>query len=111
MPALLRMPLHRQLRLRLRLTTMHQMLLEQIRMVFDAGGLSTAKIVASGKRFHVVVGTKAGGEIVLTRHSDNQPRPFSDPSTAIRLLHDIGFQVVTIDMTNWTPNQTQLAHI
>lgn len=91
--------------------TMDRMLLEQIRKVFDAGGLTTAKIVASGKRFHVVVGTRAGGEVILTRHLDNQPRPFSDPSTAIKLLHDIGFKILTVDMTNWTPDQTQLAKI
>jgi hypothetical protein len=88
---------------------MHQMLLEQIRTVFDSGGLSGAKIVAGGKRFHVVVDTKAGGQVVLVRHSDNQPRFFSDPGTAIKLLHEIGFRLVTVDMSGWNVGQAGLA--
>jgi hypothetical protein len=87
---------------------MDQMVLEQIRKVFDAGGLSAASLVATGKRFHVVVKTKAGGEVVLIRHSDNQPRPFSDPGTAMKLLHDVGFRAIAVDLKNWSPEQTQL---
>lgn len=87
---------------------MHQMLLEQIRTVFNSGGLSGAKIVAGGKRFHVVVDTKAGGQVVLVRHSDNKPRLFSDPGTAIKLLHEIGFRVVTVDMARWTADQAEI---
>jgi len=88
---------------------MHQMLLEQIRKVFDAGGLSAASIVATGRRFHVVVDTKAGGQVVLTRHSDNQVRFFSDPGTAIKLLHDVGFREITVDTKGWNAGQAELS--
>jgi hypothetical protein len=85
------------------------MLLEQIRTVFTSGGLSGAKIVAGGRRFHVVVDTKAGGQVVLVRHLDSRPRFFSDPGTAIKLLHDIGFRMITVDMSGWNAGQAELS--
>lgn len=87
---------------------MQNMLLEQMRTAFDAGGLSAAQVVATGKRFHIVTDTKAGGRAVLVRHSDNAPRFFSDPGTAIKLLRDVGFTVVAVEMAAWKPEQAEL---
>lgn len=87
---------------------MQNMTLEQLRTTFHAGGLTTACVVAAGKRFHTVVGTKGGDRVVLVRHSDTTARAFSDPGTALKLLRDIGFRVVTVDMTDWQPDQGAL---
>lgn len=89
---------------------MKKMLLEQIRTAFDAGGLTAAQVVATGQRFHVVADTKAGGRVVLVRHSDSSPRFFSDPGTAIKMLRDVGFSVVTVNVADWKPEQGTLSH-
>lgn len=88
---------------------MDQMLLEQIRKVFDAGGLTAASIIANGRRFHVVVDTKAGGQVALIRHSDKKIRFFSDPGTAITLLHDVGFRKIAVDTKAWNAGQAELS--
>ncbi len=87
---------------------MQSMTLEQLRTTFHAGGLAAARVVATGKRFHAVADTKGGGRVVLVRHSDTTARAFSDPGTALKLLRDIGFRVVTVDMTDWQPGQGAL---
>jgi hypothetical protein len=87
---------------------MQSMTLEQLRTTFHAGGLSAAQVVATGKRFHAVADTKGGDRVVLVRHSDTTARAFSDPGTALKLLRDVGFRVVTVDMTDWQPGQGAL---
>lgn len=87
---------------------MQNMTLEQLRTTFHAGGLAAARVVATGKRFHVVADTKGGDRVVLVRHSDTTARAFSDPGTALRLLREVGFQVVAVDMTTWQPEQNAL---
>ena len=82
---------------------MQNMTLNQLRTTFHAGGISAAHVVANGKRFHVVADTKGGNRVVLIRHSDTAARAFSDPGTALKLLHQVGFQVVT-----WQPEQGEL---
>lgn len=79
--------------------------LEQIRIAFDAGGLSAVRLIASGSRFYVALDTRAGGVAVLVRHADQTPRYFSDAGTALRLLHDVGFRVASVDMAAWAPGQ------
>lgn len=87
---------------------MQSMTLEQLRTTFHAGGLTAAQVVATGKRFHIVADTKGGSRVILVRHSDTTARAFSDTGTALKLLRDIGFQVVTVDMTDWQPGQGAL---
>lgn len=87
---------------------MQNMTLEQLRTTFHAGGLTAARVVATGKRFHVVADTKGGNRVVLVRHSDTTARAFSDPGTALKLLREVGFQVVAVDMTAWQPEQGTL---
>lgn len=87
---------------------MQLLTLEQLRTTFHAGGLAAAQVVAAGNRFHIVTDTKSGDRVVLARHSDTTARAFSDPSTALRLLRDIGFRVVAVDMTDWQPSQGAL---
>lgn len=87
---------------------MLSMTLEQLRTTFHAGGLSAAQIVAAGKRFHVVADTKGGDRVVLVRHLDTTARAFSDVGTALKLLREIGFRVVTVDMTDWQAAQGAL---
>ena len=87
---------------------MQLMTLEQLRTTFHAGGLTAARVVAAGKRFHAVADTKAGDRVVLVRHSDTTARAFSDPGTALKLLREVGFLVVAVDMTDWQPAQGAL---
>lgn len=84
---------------------MHSMTLEQFRTTHQAGGFSAAQLEASGKGFFIVADSRTGGRVVLVRHSDRKPRVFIDPGTAIRLLHDVGFGSVSVDMAAWLPNQ------
>lgn len=90
------------------MTAMQTMTVEQLRTTFHAGGLTAARIVATGKRFHAVADTKGGDRVVLVRHSDTTARAFSDPGTALKLLRDIGFRIITVDMTEWQPEQGAL---
>ncbi len=78
---------------------MKKMTLDQLRMTFQAGGLTTASIVAEGEKYYVIADTHGGDNVVLVRHSDGGARLFSDPATAIKLLRDVGFLVIKIDMT------------
>jgi len=87
---------------------MQSMTLEQLRTTFHAGGLSAAQVVATGNRFHVVADTKGGDRVVLVRHSDGTARAFSDAGTALKLLREIGFWVVTVNMTEWQATQGTL---
>jgi hypothetical protein len=87
---------------------MHSMTLEQLRTTHQAGGLSGAELMAQGKGFYVVAASRTGGRVILVRHSDRQPRLFVDPGTAIKLLHDIGFGVCSVNMAAWQPNQEQV---
>jgi len=82
--------------------------LEQFRTTFHAGGLTAARIVANGNRYHAVADTKSGDRVVLVRYSDTTARAFSDPGTALKMLHEIGFRVITVDMTNWQAGQSSL---
>ncbi len=87
---------------------MQSMTLEQLRTTFHAGGLSAAQVVATGNRFHVVADTKGGDRVILVRHSDGTARAFSDTGTALKLLRDVGFCVITVDMTDWQATQGTL---
>lgn len=88
---------------------MHSMTLRQLRTTHQAGGLTGARLQAQGKGFFVIADSRTGDAVILVRNSDHQPRFFIDPGTAIKLLHDIGFGVVQVDMAAWQPNQEQAA--
>lgn len=82
--------------------------LEQLRTTFHAGGLAAAQVVATGNRFHVVADTKSGDRVILVRHADTTARAFSGVNTALKLLREIGFCLVTVDMTDWQAGQSPL---
>ena len=84
---------------------MQSMTLEQLRTTHEAGGLAAAQIVGQGRVFVVT----ADGRVVLVRHSDRQPRTFSDAGTALKLLRDVGFATVTADMAAWRPEQAEIS--
>lgn len=87
---------------------MQSMTLEQLRTTFNAGGLAAAQVVATGRRFHVVADTKSGDRVILVRHSDTTARAFSGADTALKLLREIGFCLISVDMTEWNPDQSPL---
>jgi hypothetical protein len=87
---------------------MQTMTLDQMRTTHGAGGLAAAQIVAHGRTFHVTADARTGGRVVLVRHVDRQPRPFSDAGTALKLLHEIGFAVVSAELAAWRPEQAEL---
>lgn len=88
---------------------MQSMTLEQLRTTHEAGGLAAAQIVGQGRVFVVTANARAGGRVVLVRHSDRQPRTFSDAGTALKLLRDVGFATVTADMAAWRPEQAEIS--
>lgn len=88
---------------------MQSMTLEQLRTTHEAGGLAGAQIVGQGRVFVVTADARAGGRVVLVRHSDRQPRTFSDAGTALKLLRDVGFATVTADMAAWRPEQAEIS--
>ncbi|HBI9827810.1 TPA: hypothetical protein LAF97_004970, partial [Escherichia coli] len=71
--------------------------------------LAGAQIVGQGRVFVVTADARAGGRVVLVRHSDRQPRTFSDAGTALKLLRDVGFATVTADMAAWRPEQAEIS--
>lgn len=87
---------------------MRTMTLEEIRTTFHSGGLTAAQIVAHGRRFHLTADTRTGERVILVKYTGRTPRPIADPTTAIRMLYDIGFKVVTVEMTDWQPEQAEL---
>lgn len=88
---------------------MQSMTLEQLRTTHEDGGLAAAQIVGQGRVFVVTADARAGGRVVLVRHSDRQPRTFSDAGTALKLLRDVGFATVTADMAAWRPEQAEIS--
>lgn len=87
---------------------MRTMTLEEVRTTFHSGGLTAAQIVAHGRRFHVTADTRTGERVILVKYTGRTPRPIADPATAIKMLYDIGFKVVTVEMTDWEPEQVEL---
>lgn len=81
---------------------------EHMRTAFNTGGLVGATVSASGKRFHIIADTKGGGRLCLVRHLDTQPRQFADINTAVRLLAEIGFREVSLNLAAWEPGQKDL---
>jgi len=88
---------------------MHSMTLEQLRATHETGGLAAATLKAEGKDFYIVADSRSGGRVVLVRYSDRKPRPFAEPGTALKLLREIGFGSVKVDMAAWQPDQKQVA--
>lgn len=87
---------------------MRTMTLDEVRTTFDSGGLTGAQIIAHGRRFHVTADTRTGERVILVKYTGRTPRPIADPTTAIKMLYDIGFKVVTVEMSDWQPEQVEL---
>lgn len=87
---------------------MQLMTVGELRRTFHAGGLTAARVVASGANFNIVVVTKNGDKVILTRNLDAAIRAFGDIKTPLKLLRNIGFQIVTVNMANWQIDQRSL---
>jgi hypothetical protein len=82
-----------------------QMTLQELRIAHSSGAFTGARIIANGRRFHVVVKDRTSRDILLVRHSDRAARLFSDPTAALRLLRDVGFGSVEMLIDRWQPDQ------
>ncbi|MCF3643333.1 hypothetical protein LXM94_25605 [Rhizobium sp. TRM95111] len=72
------------------------------------GGFTAAQIIGQGGTFVVTADARAGERVVLVRHSDKKPRCFIDAGTALKLLRDVGFGVVSAELAAWQPGQGSL---
>ncbi len=84
---------------------MQHLTLGQFRAAHETGGFSAARVISLGSEFYVSADALTGDIAVLVRGADRKPRLFSDPTTAMKLLRDVGFAQVTVDLRQWSPNQ------
>ena len=85
-----------------------QMTVAQLRTTHQAGGILAATLIPRGSQFYVSAEVRTGGRAVVVR-KDRHPRLFKDPATALRLLRDMGFASVCVELANWNEQQPQLA--
>ena len=87
-----------------------EMTLATMRNTHAAGGFTAARVVAAGTRFYITAEARkgAGAVLVASRHLGGNVRMFSDPTTPLRILRDLGFASVTVDLSKWEPAQRAL---
>ena len=88
---------------------MGAMNLDQLRTVFQAGGLRSVGISAEGSVFFVTAQPQTGERILLATTRGKQARAFRNPAKAIALLHEIGAHKVELDTSGWLPAQEKPA--
>ena len=84
-----------------------QMTVAQLRTTHQAGGILAAALKPHGSVFYIAAEVRTGGSAVVVR-KDKHPRLFKDPTTALRLLRDMGFGTVSVDLASWNENQPAL---
>lgn len=84
-----------------------QMSVAQLRTTHQAGGILAAALKPHGSVFYITAEVRTGGSAVVVR-KDRHPRLFKDPTTALRLLRDMGFASVSVDLTSWNEQQPAL---
>ena len=84
-----------------------QMTVAQLRTTHQAGGILAASLIPHGCEFYIAAEVRTGGRAVLIRR-DRHPRLFKDPTTALRLLRDMGFASVSVDLASWNDRQPPL---
>jgi hypothetical protein len=82
--------------------------LDQFRIAFQAGGLRSILLMASGGQFFVTAVPHTGQRITLATTHGNKHRGFRNPAKAIELLHRMGAHNVEIDTSAWSPAQVEL---
>lgn len=84
------------------------MTLSQFRAAHAAGGFTGAQLVGVGGRFYVSAADRLGDSAILVRDADRAVRFFSSSGTGLKLLRDVGFATITVELKNWAPDQGAL---
>lgn len=84
--------------------TKEHLTLQQLRAAAQAGGVSEVTLEAAGAEFQVAVSTQAGGKATLVTTRDRKPRRFGSLDKAAQLLHELGIQCATLDVSHWDPD-------
>lgn len=87
---------------------MNALTIEQLRAAYSAGGVTAVTLEAQGAAFVVTAAFRSSGRAVLVLTRNKQPRRFTDPRQAFRVLRGIGVATVGCDLTKWTPEQREL---
>lgn len=84
------------------------MTLSQFRAAHATGGFTDAQLVGVGGRFYVLANGRLGDSAILVRDADRAVRFFSRSETALKLLQDVGFATITVELKHWAPQQGAL---
>jgi len=87
---------------------MQSMTLEQLRAAASAGGVIGVTLKGRGGGFFMEIVTRSGQDAILSKARSTEPRRFGNPTSALRVLRDIGIAVAQLDATDWNPNQKEI---
>ncbi len=82
---------------------MKKLSLQQLRDISHAGGVADVTLKAEGSVFFIKIHMQSGGNAILTKTRNQEPRGFGDPRKAIALLQQLGINIGQFDAKNWTP--------
>ena len=87
---------------------MTQLTLNQFRATHAAGGFTGAQLIGVGCRFYITATAITGDPVVLALDANRKTRFFSTVETGLKLLRDVGFASVTVEISQWAPEQGAL---
>lgn len=88
-------------------SNVQQLTLEQFRATVESGGVMTVTLKACGATFAMQAETRRG-DAVLVDSRRKQPRMFTDPRKAMRILRDMGILNAKLDTVAWQPEQADI---
>ncbi len=78
--------------------------IQELRSVNAAGGLKGVALVAQGAAFLVQIAQVSGKIALLRGSSGKDPRGFTNPLQAFKLLKKVGLTVGSFDVRGWNPD-------
>ena len=88
---------------------MISMTLEQLRATTSAGGVTGVTLKGQGGGFVIEIATRSGHGAVLAKARSTEPRRFGNPASALLVVRDIGLGTVSVDVTDWDPDQKDMS--
>lgn len=88
---------------------MISMTLEQLRTTTSAGGVTGVTLKGQGGGFVMEIATRSGQGAVLAKARSTEPRRFGNPASALLVVRDIGLGTVSVDVTDWDPDQKDMS--
>ncbi|TAL90066.1 MAG: hypothetical protein EPN62_14480 [Candidimonas sp.] len=86
---------------------MKTMTVEQLRAIYITGGVSGVTLKGHGNAFLIQITLCSGSDAVLANARSSEPRHFSNPVTALRVLWNLGISVGGFDTSDWNPGKEE----